>query len=336
MRSSLPCPACGLDGWRAAGAHRYRRSDLAPDGAALTSYERLRLRVLFEVWQPDSDEVDLRVVICARCGFVCYLPRPDEGELEAKYRFLLEEEAPSGVQLERAIRADRARAERTYDAVARHAARTSGRVLDYGGAEGRLLMPFRDHAWECELVDYPEGTLPGVKRLGATLDDVPAGRRYDAVICSHVLEHLAEPGAVLRALREILKPDGVLFAEVPVDLWRGPPIARDPVTHVNFFTPLTLEQLLARNGYRVRECAGITGSYAGVVKDVAVAVASPGDGSTPDPRRALEEAEALLRPTLRMELGRLWRHRARFGAAARRIIGRRRAPGASVRHGRAS
>jgi SAM-dependent methyltransferase len=312
MRQSSPCPACGLDQWREIGTHRYRRSDLAPNGTALTAYERLRLRVLFEVWLPDDDEVLLRAVICPRCGFVGYLPRPDSRDLEAKYEFLLEHEVQPRAQLETAIAADRERGERTYEAVARHKDRLPGRVLDYGGAEGRLLSPFLDAGWECELVDYVEESLPGVNRLGATLSDVPAARRYDAIICSHVLEHLAEPGAALLELRPFLAEGAVLFVEVPVDLWGGLPIARDPVTHVNFFTSLTLEQLLARHGYRVLDRVAMTGSYAGTVKDVAFAVATLGGAGAPDGQPAVAEAEALLEPTLRRRLRRLWRHRARL------------------------
>jgi hypothetical protein len=267
---------------------------------------------LFEVWLPDADEVLLRAVICSDCGFVGYLPRPDARDLEAKYEFLLEHEAQAGDELETAIVADRGRGERTYEAIARRAARVPGRVLDYGGAEGRLLSPFLHAGWECDLVDYVEESLPGVNRLGATLSDVPTGRGYDAIICSHVLEHLAEPGATLLELRPFLAEGAVLFAEVPVDLWGGLPIARDPVTHVNFFTALTLEQLLARNGYRVLDRVAMTGSYAGTVKDVTFAVATPGGDGAPDGRPAVAEAEALLKPALRRRLGRLWRHRARL------------------------
>jgi SAM-dependent methyltransferase len=318
MTADPPCPGCGSDQWREIEVHRYVRADLAGGAARLTAYESLRLRVLFELWFPDSAEVRLKVAMCERCGFVFYAPRPTEGDLSAKYRFLLTEEERSASDLETDIAADAERARRTFAAVARAAPRPRGVVLDYGGAEGRLLKPFQDGGWECELIDYVEDTLPGIRRLGATLADVPAGRRYDAIVCSHVLEHLAEPAVALRSLTEILTDGGVLFVEVPVDLWGGPPISRDPVTHINFLTPRTLEQLLARNGYRVLESGGITGSYAGVVKDVAVALATVGTGTAADGRAAVEEAEALLRPTVRRRLSRMWRHLAARRAFARR------------------
>jgi SAM-dependent methyltransferase len=46
------------------------------------------------------------------------------------------------------------------------------------------------------------------------LSPIPAGF-YDAVICSHVLEHLAQPYALIGSLAAKLAPGGVLLIEVP-------------------------------------------------------------------------------------------------------------------------
>ena len=91
----------------------------------------------------------------------------------------------------------------------------------------------------------------GVERLGSCLSDVPEGRRFDAIVCSHVLEHLADPCEVLLALREHLASTGVLYVEVPLEIWLEPPLQPEPVTHVNFFAPQTLRFLLERAGFRV-------------------------------------------------------------------------------------
>ena len=36
------------------------------------------------------------------------------------------------------------------------------------------------------------------------------GRTFDLIVCTGVLHHLADPDAGLRALRSVLKPDGVM------------------------------------------------------------------------------------------------------------------------------
>ncbi|HVF71480.1 MAG TPA: class I SAM-dependent methyltransferase [Chthoniobacterales bacterium] len=45
------------------------------------------------------------------------------------------------------------------------------------------------------------------------------GQTFDAILLISVLEHLAEPLAVITAAREMLKPRGVLLINVPT--WRG-------------------------------------------------------------------------------------------------------------------
>ena len=42
-------------------------------------------------------------------------------------------------------------------------------------------------------------------------------RKYDVILCSHVLEHLPDPAAFLKTLRESLKDDGVFIGLVPIN-----------------------------------------------------------------------------------------------------------------------
>ncbi len=39
-------------------------------------------------------------------------------------------------------------------------------------------------------------------------------RRFDLIVCTGVLHHLADPDAGLRALRSVLKPDGAMYLMV--------------------------------------------------------------------------------------------------------------------------
>jgi 2-polyprenyl-3-methyl-5-hydroxy-6-metoxy-1,4-benzoquinol methylase len=86
---------------------------------------------------------------------------------------------------------------------------------------------------------------------------------FDAIICGDVLEHLADPEHVLRALRERVAPGGVLIASLPNaahwtarrELLRGRfPQADHGIfdrTHLRFFTRSTARELLGRSGYDV-------------------------------------------------------------------------------------
>src|SRR4051812_49601714 len=86
------CPSCGAERWRALGQHTYRAADLDRRRRPLTAYQRLRLRVLFEVWMPGAGQIELRTLLCGSCGFVTFAPRPSVADLEAKYRFLATQE----------------------------------------------------------------------------------------------------------------------------------------------------------------------------------------------------------------------------------------------------
>jgi len=53
------------------------------------------------------------------------------------------------------------------------------------------------------------------------LDALFAGRRYDAIICADVLEHLPRPTAVLDSCRTLLADDGRLLLSIPNVAYSG-------------------------------------------------------------------------------------------------------------------
>ncbi|WP_347268523.1 methyltransferase domain-containing protein [Paracoccus sp. (in: a-proteobacteria)] len=82
---------------------------------------------------------------------------------------------------------------------------------------------------------------------------------YDLVVCMQVLEHVADPLAVLQELTAHLGPQTRLYVEVPHEaLIRQHPPGTDMTPHkrhwhehINFFTEAALRQLAARAGLRV-------------------------------------------------------------------------------------
>lgn len=62
----------------------------------------------------------------------------------------------------------------------------------------------------------PDGTATGQVHLtdGGTLEGLPDGA-YDAVLCSHVIEHLANPLGALSAWRRVTRADGMLLMVAP-------------------------------------------------------------------------------------------------------------------------
>lgn len=95
---------------------------------------------------------------------------------------------------------------------------------------------------------------------------------FDAVICSHILEHLEDPGALLGKVRRVIKKDGILIAGVPIGLlpgilWRrhitplySPRKRREAVLarfgHISFFTLPELRRLLKKHGFHLEVAQG--------------------------------------------------------------------------------
>ncbi len=214
----------------------------------LTSYERLRRKVLFDIWFPGKEQVILTSQYCMNCGFMAYTPRPTEKDLEAKYEFLYKNSAPEEIEeytffLEKDPYSKRNR-EMIYELVTDEIIEKKLKVLDYGGANGWYLLPFLEHNHECELIDYESEQLPGIKKIGNEIHEIPSDSMYDAIICRAILEHVADPLSIVNKFHNILHDNGVIFAMVPDEILGG--ISRlgpDPVTHINFFTPKSFELL---------------------------------------------------------------------------------------------
>jgi SAM-dependent methyltransferase len=101
-----------------------------------------------------------------------------------------------------------------------------------------------------------------------------AGERFDAFVMGDVLEHTADPVALLSAARAASEPHATLVASVPNvahlsiirDLLLGrfdpAPAGLEDAGHLRWFTAGFLAQCLEEAGWRVEEIAGEAGAAA--------------------------------------------------------------------------
>lgn len=244
------CPVCDHTDWQIIGTRVYCRNDIK-----LTSpYIAKRLRILFEIWAPSKDEIEIHAAFCRQCGFVTHLPRPTGDDVQNKYLFahkigsdLQERSANDVSEINRAISLFQSLKHLIDD-------RKNSRILDFGGNDGRLMSQFLHDGHRCELCDYSNVVIPGVQKIAETEKEIPGDRVYDLIICSHVVEHLADPKPTLQKLAQHLTDAGRIYVEVPMEIWGEAPLPDEPVTHVNYFTPGSMNALLQQSGFAVQSC----------------------------------------------------------------------------------
>ncbi len=172
----------------------------------------------------------------------------------------------------------------------------SGSVLDVGCGNGIISLQLGKEGYAVHGIDMSDKSIGNAKQknpfTNVTFSVMDAetmrasGQRYDAIVCSEVLEHLNQPGALLKQLLEILNDNGILLVTVPNGkgpreslvtkpflklrkknnwAWRsviqvkkalgysGTTIQSDAdnLDHIQFFTKTELERLSKDNGFKI-------------------------------------------------------------------------------------
>ena len=246
MISSPSCPVCDSGTTELLGARTYSSRDIPH----LDSYTAKRFRVLFEVWFPGQTEVTFESKLCETCGMVFSSPRPTEEDLSNSRSFL---SRIGSWKISDVDGVENIRAKDLFYRLSRYA-HNNTRVLDFGGGDGHLMSPFVEQGCDCFVIDFFPSPLSTVHKLGNTLDDLPDNISFDIIVCSHIFEHLIDPYGVLLKLCRHLSKDGILYIEVPMELWRRVPLGNEPLTHINFFTVQSLRFLMERASLRMISC----------------------------------------------------------------------------------
>lgn len=81
--------------------------------------------------------------------------------------------------------------------------------------------------------------------------DIPKERTFDVIVLAHVLEHVRNPHEFINSLLELLKPDGLLFIEVPNRDYR---YKDDFDSHLFFFDLESMQAILQKHGEVLDVC----------------------------------------------------------------------------------
>ena len=155
------------------------------------------------------------------------------------------------------------------------------RVLDYGSynfmlAEYCAAQDLGLSIDACDILkpDSIPNSIANFIQLDPASTTLPiAEKTYDAIVASHVLEHIVEPLKTVRELLRLLKPGGLLYLETPSELSLKPTSGRkywkhgffsfwDDPTHIRPWTVAALYRVAMGYACEMRE-----GDYIGTIWD---------------------------------------------------------------------
>jgi 2-polyprenyl-3-methyl-5-hydroxy-6-metoxy-1,4-benzoquinol methylase len=210
----------------------------------------------------------LITVSCSDCGLGRIDPLPTDQELAEWYATQYRQAYKSAVQpaLHHVLRAGRNAQWRwqwlRQNTVGLDPAQNSHtpRSLDIGSSSGEFVYLMHSLGFQAKGIEPHAGYASYARNmLGIDVNNVTlqqglaseAADSLDLISMFHVLEHLPEPVSALRTIGEKLKPEGLLYIEVPNALRLCSPHYMFFRAHTLYFTGQTLRHLLETAGFKI-------------------------------------------------------------------------------------
>lgn len=136
------------------------------------------------------------------------------------------------------------------------------RILDIAGGYGELAqLLVRSGYQDVTVLELKPECAQAVRDAGIAaiegnlLQLEKADGLYDMVICSHTLEHFIDVDTAILKMKELVKPDGYLYIEVP-DMYMYGELDRAPYhfltyEHVCHFSEVTIQNIAAQFGFQI-------------------------------------------------------------------------------------
>jgi SAM-dependent methyltransferase len=226
---------------------------------------------------------------CAGCGLVQMNPQPEPEAIRERYgkrhgadylSYELANEAAFLRLQELALRD--AGFFRLEQAILKPAC--TGRILDVGCATGALLALLTKRGWETRGVEIAPEQAAYCRGRGLEVSALPLEEsgfppeHFDAVLASHLIEHLNRPAVFAAEAYRVLRRGGRLYVTTPniaglqARLF-GPRWRSAIFDHLYLFSRVTLSRLLSRAGFRVERCRLWGGLAAGAAPKTLKAIA---------------------------------------------------------------
>ncbi len=199
----------------------------------------------------------LRSLVCSNCGMIRTDPMPTDAEISRYYSegyrfdYQLAGSAPSRTHIARRTREAEERM-----ALLTPALRDGAQLLDVGCGSGEFLTCLKRTGVAgigidpgAAYAEYARDKLGLDVRVSDLESAGFAPESFDIVAAHHVVEHLPDPIGILSRMRDLIRPDGVVYISVPdMTPSERPAFLRLHFAHVHGFTPPTLRLAAWRAG----------------------------------------------------------------------------------------
>lgn len=137
----------------------------------------------------------------------------------------------------------------------------TGRLLEIGFGGAEMLGSMHARGWEVEGIDFDPVSVKNAEAkglkvyLGSLEEQQLRSEHYDAIVMSHVIEHVLDPLVLLKECHRLLRKGGVLVSITPNSgslghrLYRNSWLSLDPPRHIHIFNRPTMCALAARSGF---------------------------------------------------------------------------------------
>lgn len=215
----------------------------------------------YPFWDRMRHGLNLPTVLCKTCGLCQTRPRPTETALAIFYDRLYHRfhkaESPLTDSTEYVRRSVRLAIPRLATLKRFLNSGESCSVFEIGAGVGQFqLLASRETSWQLAGIEPGRESFAFCKQKNLNVaqlfvEEVSGSCLYDAIASFHVLEHVPSPRVFLEIAHRLLRPDGLIYLEVPNLARPGGPSLNDffQFPHLFSFTATTLRNYLRRSGF---------------------------------------------------------------------------------------
>lgn len=225
---------------------------------------------------PVVDTVDqIQIIDCESCGFKHVSPLPTEEALNPLYKKeYYDKEKPQYINdSEEDIEWWQITYREYFHLFEKYLTKESAKVLEVGSGPGLFLKCGKENGWDVTGIEPSKQAYDYSLQFGAPVindffskESVEKLGTFDIIFMDTLLEHVPDPIAIIQLAKSILNKGGLLCIISPNDYNPLQKILREhqnyspwwvvPHHHLNYFDFQSVQKLLNRQGFTIREKLG--------------------------------------------------------------------------------